>query len=504
MNKALAFLQHAKSGLSNIRNSIVQAIISRSKEEGGNREEISLTLEDIGISNLKEKYYKTKAMHNRGREDYFELVISSFLKKVKHNIILVGNPGVGKEAIIEGVAERIAKRKVPEELKGKEVWKLDIDKFITGEYTESGIPTRLKVLHNILKNKGNVILYLYPLYVLPEYRIVNDLANAIAGTGTLVIGTLTQAEYTENSELFEDCFATETVDVINILEPQMDELFNILKFKIRDYSRYHKVKISKQAFDKCVSEVYRLSVGELDLDMLLDYVDSAANIAKLNGKEELDYQSILEVQKFQVREVSMLSEEEKMKLAMHEAAHAVVGFCVGQPPKTISIIPGSDYLGINLFEEKFKSRTRSDYVNLVAVYMASLASNQILEGEDNNEGGGDLKTATLKAKNMVLNFAMRKEGGSLGKYLSYVEGNSFQEEHFTAAQRHELTGLVDEILKEAVQKAKTLLKDKSEEQVIIAKALCQNASLTEQEARDLFDGTITLDDLPNANLQNIK
>ena len=504
MNKALAFLQHAKSSIINIRSGIAKTITSRFKGEGGKEESRNLTLEDMGIYDLKEKYYKTRVMQNRGREDYFELVIGSFLKKVKHNMVLVGNPGVGKEAIVEGVAERIAKRKVPEELLGKEVWKLDIDKFITGDYTEAEIPVRLKVLHNILESKGNVILYLYPLYVLPEYRIVNDIASAIAGTGTLVIGTLSQTDYTENSELFEDNFATETVDVINILEPNMDELFNILKFKVRDYSRYHKVKISKLAFEKCVSEVYRLSVGDLDMDMLLDYIDSAANIAKLNGKYELDYQSILEVQKFQVREVNMLSEEEKMKLAMHEAAHAVVGLCVGQPPKTISIIPGSSYLGINLFEEKFKSRTRSDYVDLVAVYMASIASNQILEGEDNNESGGDLKTATVKAKNMILNFAMKREGESLGKYLSYVNGENFDEENFTEAQRSELTRLVDEILKEAVIKAKRLLKEKSKEQLVIAKALCQNASLTEQEAKNLFDGTITIEDLPNANLQNIK
>ena len=99
---------------------------------------------------------------------------------------------------------------------------------------------------------------------------------------------------------------------------------------------------------------------------------------------------------------------------------------------------------------------------------------------------------------------MKREGESLGKYLSYVNGENFDEENFTEAQRSELTRLVDEILKEAVIKAKRLLKEKSKEQLVIAKALCQNASLTEQEAKNLFDGTITIEDLPNANLQNIK
>lgn len=506
MNRGLAFLDGAISGIQNIGCGVATAIKSRFNGEGGKEEEVKLSLEDMGIYDMKEPFKGRRIMQIRGREPYFEMVINSFLKKKKHNVVLIGSPGVGKEAIVEGIAERIVKGKVPEELKDKEVWKLDVDKFITGDYTDAGIPVRLKALQSLLKAKGNVILYLYPLYVLPEYKIVNDIAVALEGTGVRVIGTMSQGDFTENSDLFQDTYATETVDVLSVVAPKLDELYEILKFKVTEYARYHGVTISRNAFEKCVSEVYRLASADMDLDELLDYIDSSATIAKLRGKKELDYQSILEVQRFQVVDLLELSQPERMKLAMHEAAHAVVGVWVEQPPKTVSIIPGPSYLGINIFEEKFKSMNRSVYVDMIAVYLASIASNMNLKGEENNEGGGDLKLATVKAKNMILNFGMSRKENHLGLYQSYVTGDTFDEEHFSELQKEELAAMVDEILKEGLQKAKTLLKDDEVHaaQLRVAEALCRNASLTEKEVIGLCKGTLSLEDIPDANLSEIK
>ena len=176
MNRGLAFLDGAISGIQKIGCGVATAIKSRFNGEGGKEEEVKLSLEDMGIYDMKEPFKGRRIMQIRGREPYFEMVINTFLKKKKHNVVLIGSPGVGKEAIIEGIAERIVKGKVPEELKDKEVWKLDVDKFITGDYTDAGIPVRLKALQSLLKAKGNVILYLYPsldnlLYILSYFSL---------------------------------------------------------------------------------------------------------------------------------------------------------------------------------------------------------------------------------------------------------------------------------------------------------------------------------------------
>lgn len=476
-----------------------------SRKEGF--EALDFTLEDMGFTDLTAMFDKRKrVLYNRGRDDYFELVINTLLKKKKHNFILVGSSGVGKEAIIEGLAERIAKEKVPEGLQGKVVWKLNIDKFITGNYIEEDITIRMMLLHNILAAQGNVILYLYPMYVIPTYKVAADFKEAIEGTNTLVVGTLTQQDYQENMELFDGDDSTDSVDIISVIEPKTEEVYEMLKFKLRAYTRFHGVKMSQKAFDKCLSEVYRLTVGNLNLDSLIDYIDSALAIAKLGGKTELDYQSIFAVQKFQVREFFELSFDEKMKLAKHEAAHAAVGFALGHNPRTISIIPGDSYLGVNLFDEKYKIMTKSEYIDIIAVYVASIASTDIQNGEENNEAPGDLRLATTKAKNMILFYGMnRSKDSSLGKYQSFVLDGQFLEATMTDAQKAETSQLINGIIHDAIVKARKILNDDEvkEAQTRIAEALCQNASLTEEEARGLYEGTITVADLENANIAGL-
>lgn len=506
-------LKVANRNLKKLSSGIAVAIKSRFNFEGGEQAEgkqhkskEQLVAFDSGLMGLTDLTAqvnrKRRVLINRGREDYYQFVFNNFAKKKKHNLILVGSPGVGKEAIIEGVAERIVKGKAPSEYKDWKVWKLDLDIFITGDYTQGDIPARMNFLHQILANSGKVILYLYPMYVIPEYKIAGDLAEAIKGTNTRVIGTLSSEDYEANKEMFEANEAADSINILEVEEPLIEEVYDQIKFKIKEYAEFHGVNASPKACKKCISEVYRISVGHLDLDAVLDYIDTALAFAKNAGKKELDLQSILTVQKFQLRVLYDLKPEDRRKYAIHEGSHAVVGCSTGIVPKSVAIIPGDGRFGVNVFLEKMATMTKEQIVENIAVFIAPVAYYQMTSGEENNEYGGDLKTATARAKEMILAYAISRENTTLGKYEAF---DANYPTNLTQSQELDLHIRVNQILEEAVAKAKEILsrEDMKEAQIRIADALCKCTTLTSEEVEGLYKGTLTLDELEDAHLEEI-
>ena len=504
-------LKVANRKLKELSSGIAVAIKSRFNFEGGEQAEgkqheskEQLVAFDSGLMGLTDLTAqvnrKRRVLINRGREDYYQFVFNNFAKKKKHNLIIVGNPGVGKEAIIEGVAERIAKGKAPSGYEDWKVWKLDLDIFITGDYTQGDIPVRMDFLHQILAKSGKVILYLYPMYVIPTYKIAGDLAEAIKGTNTRVIGTLSTEDYEANRDMLEANEATESIDILEMAEPLIEEVYDQIKFKIKEYTKFHGVNASKKACQKCALEVYRISVGHIDLDAVLDYIDTALTFAKNAGKKELDLHSILTVQKCQVKLLGNLTPEERRKISMHEGSHAVVGCSIGLVPKAVAVIPGNGCLGANLFRERMITMTREELIENLAVFMAPVAYYEMTTGEENNEYGGDLKTATTRAREMILAYAISRENTALGKYEAFDPDTLTD---LSNSQEMDLHIRVNKLLGEAVAKAKEILgrEDMKEAQIRIADALCKCVILSSEEVEGLFKGTLTLDELEDAHLE---
>ena len=144
-------------------------------------------------------------------------------------------------------------------------------------------------------------------------------------------------------------------------------------------------------------------------------------------------------------------------------------------------------------------------MELIEIYLAPIASAELRGEVQNTASGGDYSLATNRARNMVLYSCMRRKDDSLGRYQCFAEGEALLISTMTEMQKTDLSKKVDEILKDGVELAKQILSEEKGKMARqrIAEALFQNASLTAQEAKDLFEGKISVADLENANISEI-
>jgi len=123
------------------------------------KEEEKSPLERFGV-NLNELARQGKLDPVIGREKEINQVIEILLRRTKNNPVLVGDPGVGKTAIVEGLAQRIVNKEVPPELQDKEIWSIDMASLLAGSKYRGEFEERLKALLDEVKEKGNVILFI--------------------------------------------------------------------------------------------------------------------------------------------------------------------------------------------------------------------------------------------------------------------------------------------------------------------------------------------------------
>jgi len=223
-----------------------------------------------------------------GREREIERVIQILSRRTKNNPVLIGEPGVGKTAIVEGLAQRIAEGKVPEMLKDRRVVALDLGALVAGSKYRGEFEERLKKVMDEIRRAGNVILFIDEMHTIigagaAEGAIdaASILKPALARGELQAIGATTLDEYRKHVE--KDAALERRFQPITVEEPKVEDAIEILKGLRDRYEAHHRVKITDEALEAAVRLADRYISDRYLPDKAIDLVDEAASRARLQS-----------------------------------------------------------------------------------------------------------------------------------------------------------------------------------------------------------------------------
>lgn len=250
--------------------------------------------------NLTQKAAKGELDRIIGRDNEIARVIQILSRRTKNNPCLIGEPGVGKTAIAEGLAIKIAEGKVPQRLKKKEVHLLDLTALIAGTQFRGQFESRIKGLIDEVKSAGNIILFIDEVHNLvgagdtesSSMNAANILKPALSRGEVQVIGATTFAEYRKYIE--KDSALERRFQPITIEEPSIDKTIDLLMGIKAYYEDYHRVKISDSLIKKVATLSERYITDRFLPDKAIDLMDEACACAALRNKDMEEYDKVVE------------------------------------------------------------------------------------------------------------------------------------------------------------------------------------------------------------------
>ena len=245
------------------------------------------TLDEFG-KNLTELARQGKIDPVIGREEEIKRVIQILSRRSKNNPCLIGEPGVGKTAIAEGLALRIVNGEVPELLSNKVIYSLDLTSMVAGTKYRGDFEERIKkAMDEVIENK-DVILFIDEIHNIMgagaaegAVDAANILKPSLARGEIQVIGATTISEYRKNIE--KDAALERRFQPVTIGEPTEEETVAILKGLRDKYEAHHKVKITDDAIESAVKLSSRYINDRFLPDKAIDLVDEAASVVRLNA-----------------------------------------------------------------------------------------------------------------------------------------------------------------------------------------------------------------------------
>ena len=230
-----------------------------------------------------------------GRDREIGRVIQILNRRTKNNPCLIGEPGVGKTAIAEGIAQKIAANEVPAKLAGKEIWRLDLTALVAGTQFRGQFESRVKGLVDEVKREGNIILFIDEIHNLVgtgdaegSMNAANILKPALSRGELQVVGATTFNEYRKHIE--KDAALERRFQPVTVEEPSIKDSIEILKGIAPNYEKFHHVKISDELIESCVRLSERYITDRFLPDKAIDLLDEACSCSALANKELAEYE----------------------------------------------------------------------------------------------------------------------------------------------------------------------------------------------------------------------
>ncbi len=267
-------------------------------------------------NNLTDKAKKGEIDSIIGRESEIERAIQILCRRTKNNPCLIGEPGVGKTAIAEGLAIKIAKGEVPARLMDKEIYLLDLTALVAGTQFRGQFEGRIKGLVDEVKHEGNIILFIDEVHNLVgtgdsegTMNAANILKPALSRGEIQVIGATTFNEYRKYIE--KDAALERRFQPIKVEEPSIDDAYRMLLGIKEYYEDYHKVKINDSLVYKAVTMSERFVTDRYLPDKAIDLLDESCTCANLRNPAISRYQMLLEKKNNIMDNIDKLSSPEE-------------------------------------------------------------------------------------------------------------------------------------------------------------------------------------------------
>lgn len=251
-----------------------------------------------------------------GRDKEINRTIQILCRRTKNNPVLIGEPGVGKTAIAEGLALRIAAGSVPAKLKNKEIELLDLMSLVAGTQFRGQFESRIKSLIEEIKQDGNIILFIDEVHNLVgtgeaegAMNAANILKPALSRGEIQVIGATTFNEYRQYIE--KDAALERRFQSVKVEEPSIQETYEVLEGIKNYYEEYHSVKIDSSLIYKLVELSEKYIADRFLPDKAIDLLDESCTVANLRNPEISRLQNLKERKQRNIKEIEDLSTKEE-------------------------------------------------------------------------------------------------------------------------------------------------------------------------------------------------
>src|SRR5687768_3621700 len=226
-----------------------------------------------------------------GRDHELDRVIQILCRRTKNNPVLIGEPGVGKTAIVEGLAQRIADGDVPSFLADKRILALDLSLIVAGTKYRGQFEERLKTIMKELMDNQNAIIFIDELHTLVgagsaegSLDAANILKPALSRGEIQCIGATTPAEYRKSIE--KDRALERRFQAVKVAAPSEEETLRIIKGIVNRYEAFHQIRYSKEALEAAVYQSSRYIPDRFLPDKAIDVLDEAGARAKLRSRDD--------------------------------------------------------------------------------------------------------------------------------------------------------------------------------------------------------------------------
>ncbi|MFN4985379.1 MAG: Clp protease N-terminal domain-containing protein [Ignavibacteria bacterium] len=275
---------------------VIKDVRGNRRVTGQNAEETYQSLEKYA-RNLNDEARKGKIDPVIGREDEIRRVLQVLSRRTKNNPVLIGEPGVGKTAIVEGIAQRIISQDVPETLQSKTIYSLDMGALIAGTQYRGQFEERLKaVIKEVSDSNGEIVLFIDELHTLigagatqGAMDAANILKPALARGELRAIGATTLDEFQQHIE--KDSALERRFQKVYVAEPSVDDTISILRGLKERYEVHHGVRITDAAIVAAAQLSNRYITDRFLPDKAIDLVDEAASKLRIeidSMPEDLD------------------------------------------------------------------------------------------------------------------------------------------------------------------------------------------------------------------------
>jgi ATP-dependent Clp protease ATP-binding subunit ClpC len=286
---AAQVLQKLGADLNRVRQTVIQLLSGytggkgepASPEQGGQQGQGSMVLDQFG-RNLTTLAREQKLDPVIGREKEIERVMQVLSRRTKNNPVLIGEPGVGKTAIVEGLAQDIVKGEVPETLKGKQIYTLDLGALVAGSRYRGDFEERLKKVLKEIRTRGDIVLFIDELHTLVGAGAAEGAIDAASilkpmlARGELqTIGATTRDEYRKHLE--KDAALERRFQPISVEEPSVAHTIEILKGLRDRYEAHHRVSFTDDALVAAANLADRYISDRFLPDKAIDLIDEAGS-----------------------------------------------------------------------------------------------------------------------------------------------------------------------------------------------------------------------------------
>lgn len=466
---------------------------NNNETKGSNKEKIPKGISEF-VTALSAKYKGVKECEILGRDKECEAVMRILQKRGRKNVILVGEPGVGKSAIAEKIAFCIANGNCPEALKDKVVLQLNVNSIIAGTTLRGMAEERFKKLVDYLEKNENAILFIDEIHMVigaggnstnKEGDMSNALKPFLASKKAMVIGATTSAEY-EKIIASEGAFQRRFQKIL-VKEPKAKDVYPMLKNAIKEHAKYHGVTISEEMVQYAVLISSCFNYTTRNPDRTNDLIDVSMVIAKQKGKKEVDRESILQNFNINFEKYHSMSEESKLEIAYHEAGHYLVWrfakVKMDWKGIAISIMPAEDYMGVTVYDdisdEVTVNKDKNYYLADIAIDLAGREAEKLYTNVISSGASVDLKNANKAAYRMVCELGMSSEDEN----VTYVDevGHHMMSERI----RDRIDDERKKIINKATEIAREILNTHRELLDKLAKALLEKGILDENDLENI-------------------